>query len=163
MEVIAARFVVSIHAPARGATPRPMPQKNADRKFQSTRPRGARRTNHRAAPQPTAVSIHAPARGATTRTNPDNERADVSIHAPARGATRGRKNRNTHCRFQSTRPRGARHRATLGHAQKEQFQSTRPRGARHLGVAQRRKKLLVSIHAPARGATYFKCCAGSKR
>ena len=57
---------VSIHAPARGATP-------------CTPPR------IRTAP----VSIHAPARGATPDQSQDGQAKSVSIHAPARGATRG--------------------------------------------------------------------------
>ena len=54
--------------------------------FQSTRPRGARRT-------------------------PDKDGApgkDVSIHAPARGATRAWRTGRRGRAFQSTRPRGAR-------------------------------------------------------
>ena len=55
---------VSIHAPARGATISPdTPQPAA--KFQSTRPRGARRFRHDAHCLRERVSIHAPARGAT--------------------------------------------------------------------------------------------------
>jgi len=34
------------------------------------------------------------------------------------------------------------------------FQSTRPRGARHCRFAKGNVKFKVSIHAPARGATY---------
>ena len=75
--------------------------------FQSTRPRGVRRSKVSAIAN-TSVSIHAPARGATEDTDFElagarfNPRAragcdkslgltriltDVSIHAPARGAT----------------------------------------------------------------------------
>ena len=53
------------------------------RRFQSTRPHGARRLVPRLRPKPKMVSIHAPARGATGAAWPDA----VSIHAPARGAT----------------------------------------------------------------------------
>ena len=77
--------------------------------FQSTRPRGARRTvgsigqsdprfNPRAREgrdrlyrprrhEGAEVSIHAPARGATQRRGHLSARGTVSIHAPARGAT----------------------------------------------------------------------------
>src|SRR5208337_4330958 len=57
--------IVSIHAPARGAT----------------RGRGL-------PPITFQVSIHAPARGATRTPDRTQLAADVSIHAPARGATR---------------------------------------------------------------------------
>ncbi len=55
--------------------------------------------------------------------------------------------------FQSTRPRGARrYRGPLRNAA-IQFQSTRPRGARLRHLGRLRGRALVSIHAPARGAT----------
>ena len=59
------RDIVSIHAPARGAT-----------------------GSGQAVPADDKVSIHAPARGATADTGVDDGRFVVSIHAPARGATR---------------------------------------------------------------------------
>ena len=55
---------VSIHAPARGATSREEARPHT-KKFQSTRPRGARPCTPPARGQETPVSIHAPARGAT--------------------------------------------------------------------------------------------------
>ena len=123
---------VSIHAPARGATPKLFPQKcpqgvsihapargatqaisfpqQAPNEFQSTRPRGAR-------PAPLPPVLRSP---------------DVSIHAPARGAT-----------FLKVRSPFA---PIL-------FQSTRPRGARPIVHACSMGIRMVSIHAPARGAT----------
>jgi len=55
---------VSIHAPARGATDAANDFK-ASYVFQSTRPRGARQTGGACSDQHRVVSIHAPARGAT--------------------------------------------------------------------------------------------------
>ncbi len=122
--------LVSIHAPARGATRR----------------RGTRPSIQ------ADVSIHAPARGATEvvawyveylpfqSTRPRGARRDcevphdscqVSIHAPARGATFHPALRRYSSLFQSTRPRGAR--PAVGSCQglpHHGFQSTRPRGAR---------------------------------
>ena len=60
-----ASSVVSIHAPARGAT----------------------RVLRDIAVNAQAVSIHAPARGATLTDSSARNDAKVSIHAPARGAT----------------------------------------------------------------------------
>jgi len=96
--------------------------------FQSTRPRGAR---------------------------PDKSRlarfVAVSIHAPARGATRPAQSQNTrHC-F-NPRARAGRDRLMPFFTQNRQFQSTRPRGARQIEEL-KAKAGLVSIHAPARGAT----------
>ena len=55
--------------------------------------------------------------------------------------------------FQSARPRGARHGAIRGHDAPHAFQSARPRGARRSGRRPLRSHGLVSIRAPARGAT----------
>ena len=78
----------------------------------------------------------------------------VSIHAPAWGATEAaRRGEMKTEKFQSTRPRGARRPPPTGRRQGEGFQSTRPRGARpelgckFIGIE------IVSIHAPAWGAT----------
>ena len=78
-------WIISIHAPARGAT--------VDlTSIACTAP----------------ISIHAPARGATRSCAPESYRDNISIHAPARGAT-GRVN-CYQCtkRFQSTLPQGER-------------------------------------------------------
>ena len=77
---------VSIHAPARGATPI-MPALRVSSVFQSTRPRGARRLTARFFGSWPCVSIHAPARGATVGQFDPTHRCVM---------------------FQSTRPRGAR-------------------------------------------------------
>ncbi len=125
----ACRTVVSIHAPARGATPEA---------------RGGRGHG--------PVSIHAPARGATTVPRSVRTGPRVSIHAPARGATWGCHRSFLVQQFQSTRPHGARRararlprpwprfnpRARTGRDLNEfgaaklpdVFQSTRPHGAR---------------------------------
>ncbi len=57
-------------------------------KFQSTRPRGARRHNLGTGIIYSEVSIHAPAWGATSRAKRASKIACVSIHAPAWGATK---------------------------------------------------------------------------
>src|SRR5271157_5926998 len=57
--------IVSIHAPARGATRTVTPHSSASL-FQSTRPRGARQALSDLVSTVIGVSIHAPARGATT-------------------------------------------------------------------------------------------------
>ena len=55
---------ISIHAPARGATPN-VPTRDPAILFQSTLPRGERRTGLTIILRYDAISIHAPARGAT--------------------------------------------------------------------------------------------------
>ena len=131
-------------------------------KFQSTRPRGARRRIFCIAAATASISIHAPTRGATTRYAPWLIR----------------------CKFQSTRPRGARPAVGCELQIFKEFQSTRPRGARqvlrfvmhsshdfnpraHAGRDQNSfnevTAYLISIHAPTRGATDMVITSGHKR
>ena len=77
----------------------------------------------------------------------------VSIHAPARGATRWRYARPHQQWFQSTRPHEARQSQSSQMPSAPMFQSTRPHEARPLLLAGIQQFLVVSIHAPARGAT----------
>ena len=143
---------VSIHAPARGATS----------EF------GLRGVDY-------GVSIHAPARGATFPYPGLIISPHVSIHAPARGATteRDREYRGDSM-FQSTLPHGERHWRNRIWSDGKRFQSTLPHGERldassavsstdgfnprsrtgsDRNVNETLQKLIVSIHAPARGAT----------
>ncbi len=55
--------------------------------------------------------------------------------------------------FQSTRPHGARRKSYINSGEWCEFQSTRPHGARHHTLRIDVTDKLVSIHAPARGAT----------
>ena len=55
--------------------------------------------------------------------------------------------------FQSTLPRGERQRPAIFNANTCPFQSTLPRGERRLSSEHVRTSKLISIHAPARGAT----------
>ena len=57
--------------------------------------------------------------------------------------------------FQSTRPRGARPNTTPKFSFLLGFQSTRPRGARHKSCTLQCTPRMISIHAPAWGATAF--------
>ena len=99
---------VSIHAPARGATPQA----------------GFIRIGW-------GVSIHAPARGATFQVNIERYfTIVVSIHAPARGATAGVYVQDGRKKFQSTHPRGVRPPFIGGCEGGFRFQSTHPRGVR---------------------------------
>ncbi len=167
--------IVSIHAPARGATttsgrptghpagfnPRARERRDSstrgsrrrESRFQSTRPRGARRcrprrrravdsfnpraregrdAGERDEPGAGEVSIHAPARGATLFGDGGGLAELVSIHAPARGATRRRRPRKpSWLRF-----------------------NPRAREGRDVAAPVSEQHEPVSIHAPARGATF---------
>ena len=100
--------VVSIHAPARGATASPAAQASSLLSFQFTRPRGARQVPCARLHVGQFVSIHAPARGATRMYWRSQKKPAVSIHAPARGATKFLVPYSPQRKFQFTRPRGAR-------------------------------------------------------
>ena len=144
-------IIVSIHAPAGGATGTRKHELMAEW-FQSTRPRGARRRPTQLAQ---AICCFNPrARGG--RDPKDNNVAPasyVSIHAPAGGATSTFKSKTLKKMFQSTRPRGARRvPRVICHAHDIVSIHAPAGGAtapRHRLVAVVR----VSIHAPAGGAT----------
>ena len=123
--------------------------------FQSTRPRGARRSDFRGSIGLDKVSIHAPAWGATPAHHHLTDPYVVSIHAPAWGATcvcqvarwcqrrfnpRARVGRDTRsssshrplCRFNPRARVGRDMCVPSGSMVSARFQSTRPRGARLL-------------------------------
>ena len=100
-------LLVSIHAPARGAT-RPQDRAHAYLGFQSTRPRGARHFGNEIVP--IVVEFQS--------TRPRGARRCPKINLQRLKS------------FQSTRPRGARRYTGSIPYPSSQFQSTRPRGAR---------------------------------
>ena len=77
----------------------------------------------------------------------------VSIHAPTRGATNVLQICIINIRFQSTHPRGVRLLFASTTKMPALFQSTHPRGVRQDGLVTLCPFLMVSIHAPTRGAT----------
>ncbi len=129
--------VVSIHAPARGATL----EIAATRRWRE-------------------VSIHAPARGATIARSRPTIRVVVSIHAPARGATRAQ----IACVlivcgfYPRSRAGSDRSREAFACAAECFYPRSRAGSDRWL-LADRRDCSPVSIHAPARGATRNKADA----
>ncbi len=133
---IGTRVIVSIHAPAWGATQHRQTC-TAVSGFQSTHPRGVRQKVDEDSP----VLI-----------------TGVSIHAPAWGATRfGISDSDNDIQFQSTHPRGVRPTSGRRPGWLARFQSTHPRGVRRLMEPTGFTKVLVSIHAPAWGATITDC------
>ena len=144
-------FLVSIHAPTRGATP------------------ASRRTRGRSARFNTC-----PHAGGNTRARWTMFSILVSIHAPTRGAT-GRHDRlASEARFQYMPPRGGQHDKRLMNEQRKQFQYMPPRGGQQYRPNRRYGRAgfntcphaggngsdkaapsveKVSIHAPTRGAT----------
>ena len=173
-------FDISIHAPARGATSRYRTQTRTQTVFQSTHPRGVRLALIAHYTVDDLISIHAPARGATTvsllgfgtypafqSTHPRGVRLECDFPCAA-GVL-----------FQSTHPRGVRRFVVCCFDILVAFQSTHPRGVRpYTSTPQGRHRshfnprtregcdpdlmavytqTLISIHAPARGATPLRC------
>ncbi len=101
-----------------------------EKKFQFTRPRGARLV--------AAQNL--------------SRKCYVSIHAPARGATCRRSRYSRFRRFQFTRPRGARPIDARAISARASFNS-RAREGRDVKRLAIKSWPRVSIHAPARGAT----------
>ena len=131
-------FIVSTHAPARGAT---------------SWPQLLLRLN--------VVSTHAPARGATWDPMGYVFAAEVSTHAPARGATELRMADRSTIVFQLTRPRGARP-GVASQVSDLQIVSTHAPARGATRNSEILKALTtVSTHAPARGATrpLARCCS----
>ena len=123
-------YIISIHAPARGATRscrsgltrsgnfNPRPREGGDLNEIGQSCKLSKISIHapaRGATQfcpdcekPIQISIHAPARGATRPLLLGLTFGAISIHAPARGATLVAHPRKTDGKFQSTPPRGGR-------------------------------------------------------
>ena len=189
--------MISIHAPARGATVGRYLLRPLKIGFQSTLPQGERRRPSRASssmdsfqstlpqgerpsPRPRARS-NSPDFNPRSRKGSDTKDKDmdtvlpISIHAPARGATPVIVPIQHAAQFQSTLPQGERRAFRLESRLRPQFQSTLPQGERRvwqfhfsgthrfqstLPQGERRYRdvefpdfVVISIHAPARGAT----------
>ena len=122
--------------------------------FQSTHPHGVRRHKRRQSSCVPAISIHAPAWGATRMTiGWDLARRFQSTHP--HGVRRQREIGGFWWRiFQSTHPHGVRPSRSAPPAFPHKFQSTHPHGVRlkvysvFIGCG------IISIHAPAWGATF---------
>ena len=99
-----------------------------------------------------SVSIHAPAWGATERHQLERRQCRVSIHAPAWGATSSGSIACLPRPFQFTLPRGERPPSRLAQRELYSFNS-RSRVGSDFGTRFRVASSVVSIHAPAWGAT----------
>ena len=163
---------VSIHAPAWGATNMSTSVASAGL-FQSTPPHGGRQRNIQNRrgikcfnPRPrmggdnfasfasliNLVSIHAPAWGATWADGCNRSNRSVSIHAPAWGATQDQRLVRFNNGFQSTPPHGGR--LFVCHSRNAGFCfNPRPRMGGDEVKSGKESNYIVSIHAPAWGAT----------
>ncbi len=147
-------YLVSIHAPAKGATVQ-RPSANPTPKVSIHAPaKGATQQIEQQAAA-AMVSIHAPAKGATQVDTKPSRSRHVSIHAPAKGATPRAVTQGHLQRSFNPRPREG---GDDDHLRVGQgfgvFQSTPPRRGRPVNLAGKQLVRGVSIHAPAKGATW---------
>ena len=103
--------------------------------------------------QPHLISIHAPAGGATPTPEEIAKWRAISIHAPAGGATPVGPSRFLAYIFQFTPLREGRPTDQLKAKQQELFQFTPLREGRHARGSDGTVACVISIHAPAGGAT----------
>ena len=145
---------VSIHAPAGGAT-FSATVRSATVSF-NPRARGGRDTGSEAK-RPQCQFQSTRPRGARLQLVPGLAALTVSIHAPAGGATKWETSSGRTPCF-NPRARGGRDAFVGGVYGVALFQSTRPRGARPQ-LYDQGGNIVVSIHAPAGGATDDLACA----
>ena len=146
---------ISIHAPAWGAT-RCAGRFQSLKRFQSTRPRGARRQG-KAHVRRVLISIHAPAWGATQRKSFPNQPPQFQSTRP-----RGARRRNMRCPqpdpYFNPRARVGRDLPSASLAPSPSHFNPRARVGRDVLVHDAPSSSLISIHAPAWGATPCMCC-----
>ena len=145
--------VVSIHAPAWGAT-RITRRGIRKQRFQFTLPRGERLADNRNLRDELYVSIHAPAWGATAlAAGEGDDRKSFNSRSRVGSDTSGRSDTAKPSKFQFTLPRGERQGARRARTSRNRFQFTLPRGERQAFAQCGGGLAPVSIHAPAWGAT----------
>ena len=147
---------ISIHAPVKGATALSVirllplsisihaPVKGATYLYTVCRKNGL-------------ISIHAPVKGATRCVGSALSGHSISIHAPVKGATAAHRWSTSGTRDFNPRSREGSDcslRAYPARAQK--FQSTLPRRERLTRTVEKGDEEVISIHAPAKGATSYK-------
>ena len=100
------------------------------------------------------ISIHAPAKGATKRGRLRTSAPFISIHAPAKGATNIYRFAIVKGTFQSTLPRRERRNWLRLQGRWIRYFNPRSReGSDDVRVFSPEPGIVISIHAPAKGAT----------
>ncbi len=149
--------MISIHTPARGATNAEASLVPVLHLFQSTRPRGARRTAPATFERPRIYFNPRARAGRDVAVVLRKQVRCISIHAPARGATGVWSRFEASKLFQSTRPRGARLWICIQRRWCKHFNPRARAGRDSAAIGQASAGCLISIHAPARGATTSEC------
>ena len=174
-DTVSARALISIHAPAKGATfhwfaivqhvnyfnPRSREGsdcslRDAGEHVDNFNPRSREGSDifFNKTPINITISIHAPAKGATDMVIRDCDISRISIHAPAKGATSCSERAVIDADYFNPRSReGSDTASTNLHNGQPEFQSTLPRRERLCGMVTVNIEREISIHAPAKGAT----------
>ena len=156
MYVLDPEEVISIHAPAKGATVFRIPVVYANIVFQSTLPRRERRSSAKPLSSSRTFQSTLPRRERLDAAELERLHRDISIHAPAKGAT-------IHWLllilvavvFQSTLPRRERHMEKRRPSIGRMYFNPRSREGSDPGQSHYKQRGRISIHAPAKGATYY--------
>ena len=169
-------YDISIHAPAKGATIsvmsaatvaadfNPRSREGSDDArieiiifsviFQSTLPRRERLARFGFQKPYKPISIHAPAKGATLTPADFKPSTIISIHAPAKGATLiSSANVSAIIDFNPRSREGSDATSQFKFPSLSTFQSTLPRRERRRLCVNLLCQRIISIHAPAKGAT----------
>ncbi len=145
--------MISIHAPAKGATLRRM-LRSLPLHFNPRSREGSDCADTDPWAMLKQISIHAPAKGATKTGGYTPEKRRISIHAPAKGATLYPRLIYIYSQFQSTLPRRERRLLFLPPPVSHDFNPRSREGSDTL-IDGQVKAFEISIHAPAKGATLF--------
>ncbi len=145
--------MISIHAPARGATPHHSPLLSSGLYFNPRSREGSDVLERVFMPITFYFNPRSREGSDFYGKTHTKQNAHISIHAPARGATTSGDAKQVPSIFQSTLPRGERLRTTRWMGRAKRFQSTLPRGERLSFFDTFFIYQIISIHAPARGAT----------
>ena len=145
--------MISIHAPAKGATLMHFRSTIFSLGFQSTLPRRERPPALPPIPRAPSISIHAPAKGATTRNDLPPTYTLFQSTLPRRERPCCPVRRSPSCGFQSTLPRRERLGMCCRTRLSRAYFNPRSREGSDKTNVQTRCEMLISIHAPAKGAT----------
>ena len=147
-------LTISIHAPAKGATACHLNMEQLMSKISIHAPAKGATLTLTYSPECLPISIHAPAKGATWQERMSNTAHQrISIHAPAKGATLVEYLQAKGQTFQSTHPRRVRHFMATTTSDIQKHFNPRTREGCDLEQNKAVQSLLISIHAPAKGAT----------
>ena len=149
------KSIISIHAPAKGATYRYFHALHLQKDFNPRSREGSDVVALNVLRMAGIISIHAPAKGATKPCKHCVVCSIISIHAPAKGATSQQSMQRSVTVFQSTLPRRERRVLRKRHSGRPRDFNPRSREGSDRFSLLCCRNTPISIHAPAKGATHI--------